>query len=213
MRRSFMTALALLALVRSPALAQTCMGMASFAGAPVQLTGTSELSQLSTSLGGSLGYGLPSGAYGNLAVSRTSRDGVEGSALGLGAGAGFQLKVGQAQFCPHAGFVLGIGPNDGPTGVDVSNRSASVGLQVGTILTAAQMHIVPSVGVSYVRSKDQAKNGSGATLYEISDSYGLAQFALGVVLSPRISVRPGAEIPLGLQGGEASVGLTVGYNW
>ena len=214
MRRSLMTVLALLALARTPAVAQTCMGLASFRHAPFQMTGSGHFSQLSNTFGASLGYGLPFGPYGTVGVSSTAYDGINGSALGVDARAGFQLMVGKAQFCPNAGYALEMGPNDDAAGVDLLNRRTSFGLQVGTVLSAGpRLQVVPSVGVSYVRARDTAENTAGAELYDISDEYGMADMGLGIVLTRQISVRPGVQIPLGLEGSQASVGLTVGYNW
>jgi hypothetical protein len=214
MRRSLVTVLALVALVRTPAAAQTCMGLASFRHAPFQMTGSGRFSQLSNTFGATLGYGLPFGPYGTVGVSSTAYDGVNGSALTVGARAGFQLMLGKAQFCPNAGYSLEMGPNDGGAGVDLLNRRANFGLQVGTVLSAGpRLQVVPSVGMSYVRARATAENSSGATLYDIPDEYGMADLGLGIVLTKQISVRPGLEIPLGLEGRETSVGLTVGYNW
>jgi hypothetical protein len=214
MRRSLVTVLALFALARTPLLAQTCMGLASFHHAPFQMTGGGQFTELSNTFSGSVGFGLPFGPYGTVGLSTTAYDGVDGSALGVGARAGFQLMIGKAQFCPNAGFALGMGPNDEASGVDRLNRRTSVGLQVGTVLSAGpRLHVVPSVGASYVRSTDKAENSAGATLYDISDEYGLAELGLGIVLNRQISVRPGVEIPVGLEGWEPRVGLTIGYNW
>ncbi|HEY9014450.1 MAG TPA: hypothetical protein VIM84_05265 [Gemmatimonadales bacterium] len=215
MRRSLVTVLALLALGRTtPVLAQTCMGMASFRHAPFQMTGSGHFSQLSNSFGASLGFGLPFGPYGTVGVSSTAYDGVTGSAVGLGARAGFQLMMGKAQICPNAGYTLEMGPNEDATGVDLLSRRASFGLQVGTMLSAGpRLQVVPSVGLVYVRSRDTAENSSGASLYDISNEYGMADLGLGIVLTRQISIRPGVELPVGIEGGEPSVGVTVGYNW
>ena len=217
MRRSFVVSLALLAIVRSPAVAQTCMGLASFSAAPMQVTANGQFSDLSNTFGATVGYGIPSSAYGNLGVSTTSVDGVDGSQLGIAARAGYQMALGksrQVQVCPNASFGLGMGPNDDAAGVDQSGRSATVGLNVGTVMGAnPRMKIIPSVGLSYAYGKQKAEDDAGATLFEVSNSYGLAQVGVGIVLNQNISIRPSVDIPLGLEGSDPTFGLTLGYNF
>jgi hypothetical protein len=217
MRRSLVLSLAVLAIVRSPAVAQTCMGLASFSTAPMQVTGGAQISNLSTTFGATAGYGMPSSVYGNVGVATTSHDGFDGSTLGLGLRAGYQMEVGksrQVQVCPNASFGLGIGPNDDAAGIHQSTRSATVGVNVGTVLAPnPRMMVVPSVGLAYAYGKVRAENDAGTTLFEISDRYALAQLGVGIVLNQNISLRPNVDIPLGLDGGEPTFGLTVGYNF
>jgi hypothetical protein len=217
MRRSLVVSLALLAIVRSPAVAQTCMGLASFSTAPMQVTANGQFGDLANTFGATVGYGIPSSVYGNLGVSTTSYDGIDGSTLGLGAHVGYQMAVGKArqvQVCPNASVGIGKGPNDDAAGVDQSSRSATVGLNVGTVLGAnPRMKIIPTAGLSYAYGKSKAEDDAGATLFEFSDSYGLAQLGVGIVLNQNISVRPSVDIPLGLEGSDPTFGLTLGYNF
>jgi hypothetical protein len=217
MRRSLVITLTLLAIVRATAAAQTCMGLASFGTAPVQLTGHGSFSDLSTTFGATVGYGLQSSVYGNVGVSRTSYDGVDGSALGLAARAGYQMNLGtarQLQICPNASFEFGIGPNDEIGGVERSGRTATVGLNVGAEMVAGpRMKIAPTAGLSFAYGMQKAENTAGATLFEISNSYALAQVGVGIILNQNISVRPGVDIPLGLEGGDPTFGLTLSYNF
>jgi hypothetical protein len=217
MRRSLVVSLALLAIVRSPAVAQTCMGLASFSSAPMQVTANGQFGDVAKTFGATVGYGLPSSVYGSLGISTTSVDEVDGSQLGIGAHAGYQMALGKArqvQVCPNASFSIGMGPNDDASGVDQSSRSATVGLNVGTVLGAnPRMKIIPTAGLSYAYGKAKAEDDTGATLVEFSDSYGVAQLGVGLVLNQNISVRPSVDIPLGLEGSDPTFGLTLGYNF
>jgi hypothetical protein len=216
MRRSLVISLSLLAIIRAPAAAQTCMGLASFGAAPVQMTANGNFSDLATTFAAAVGYGTPSSAYGNVGVSTTSYDG-DGSALGLAARAGYQMNLGaarQIQLCPNAGFEMGMGPNDEIGGVDRSSRIATVGLNVGAEMVAGpRMKVVPSAGLSFAYGKQKAENTEGATLFEISNSYGVAQVGIGIILNQNISVRPSVDIPLGYEGSNPTFGLTLGYNF
>jgi hypothetical protein len=217
MRRGLVASLTLLAMVRSPAVAQTCMGLASFGSAPMQVTANGSFSDLSNSVGATVGYGTPSSVYGTVGISTSSTDALDGSTLGLGAHAGYQIVLGrsrQVQVCPNASLAIGMGPSDDLAGTHRSNRSTTVGLNVGAELGAsARMKVVPSAGLSYAYGKWKGEDAAGATLFEISDSYSLAQVGVGIILNSNISVRPGVEIPLGLDGSDPTFGLTLGYNF
>ncbi|HEX2249708.1 MAG TPA: hypothetical protein VHH32_05130 [Gemmatimonadales bacterium] len=217
MRRSLAILLSLLAIIRTPAAAQTCMGLASFSAAPVQVTANGNFSDLTTTFGATGGYGIPAGVYGNVGISTTSYDGVEGSALALAARTGYQLNLStarQIQVCPTASFELGMGPNDEIGGVEQSGRTATVGLALGAEMVAGpRMRVVPSAGLYLGHSKQKAENTEGATLFEISNTFGLAQVGVGIILNQNISLRPSIDIPLGYEGNDATFGLTLGYNF
>jgi hypothetical protein len=218
MRGIFVVPLALLAIVHSPAAAQTCLGLASFSRAPVQMTGTGQFTQRMNSFGAGIAYGLQSGVWGKASVATTSIDGIESHPLSLGASAGYQIPVGkaqQAQVCPNASFTVGNGPDDAAADINGSSRQATVGVNVGTVLAGSnpRMKIVPTVGLSYAYLKNSAKDSTGTSLFEIADSYGLAQLGVGLVLNQTISVRPSVDIPLGLEGSDPTFGITLGYNF
>ncbi len=217
MRRTLIASLALLAIAESPAWAQACMGLGSFGSAPLQVTASGQFSPLTSGFGGAIGYGIPSSFYAGAGISTTSNDGDAAHRMGLSARGGYQLDLRAArpvQVCPNAGFTLGMGPNDEAAGVERTGRMAMVGINVGVVFPASlRMKVVPSAGLAYAYGKEKAENAAGATLFEISDHYALAQVGVGIVLNSNISVRPNVEIPLGLQGGEPVFGLTLGYNF
>ena len=217
MRRTLIASLALLGAAPSAAWAQTCMGLASFSTAPMQITASGQFSALAHTFGGSVGYGMPSSLYGEAGISTTSNDGDAAHRLGLSARVGYQLELSSArqiQVCPIAGFALGMGPNDDAAGVHRSGRVGTIGVNVGAVFLASpQMKVLPNAGLAYAYGKEQAENAAGATLFEISDHYARAQVGVGILLNSNISVRPNVEIPLGLEGGEPVFGLTLGYNF
>ncbi len=219
MRRSLVVSLALLAVVRSPAVAQTCLGLASYSTGPVQVTGNGQFTQGQNSFGGGIGYGLPSGAFGSANVSTTSFDALNASATGIGARIGYQMKVGgklaQAQLCPTASIGLGMGPkNVGGTGDDMSSRSATVGFALGTSMGATpRMKFLPNAGLALAYGKSKTQNAAGTTTFEGSDTYGLATLGMGLVFNQNIAVRPSVDIPLGLTGSDPTFGVTVGFNF
>jgi hypothetical protein len=218
MRRNLVVSLVLLGLLSAPARAQTCLGLASYSGSPVQVTGTGSLAYESRSFAAGLGYGLPTSGFGGVAVGTTLNDSFDGSTLELGATLGYQLALGKTaatELCPVASFAVGIGPNNTfNSGVDRSRRTASVGLAIGRSLVASpQLRVVPTVGLSYAYRKDKAENSAGTSLFEIADHYALAQVGVGLVLNSNISVRPSIDLPLGLDGTDPTFGITLGYNF
>jgi len=217
MRRSLMVPLALLAIVKSPAAAQTCQGMASFSHGQLQVAGSAQFPEAAKIWGGSLTYGLPSGLYAGADVSNTSIDNDGGSSMGLGAHAGYQMKVGRTQklaLCPVANLALGMGPDDDAADINSSQTSANFGFALGTEMGATQqMRIIPTAGLGLQYSKfkvDQA----GATVLDASETYGLARLGVGFVFNQQISVRPTVDIPVGsdLQN-DPTFGVSVGYNF
>lgn len=199
-------------------MAQTCLGLASFSTGPMQVTGAGSFTQHSNTLGVGASYGFVSRLFTAGALGTSFSEAFEGSSLDLGATLGYEIpvgKTGQLQLCPLASLGLQLGPNSRlQSGVDRSDRMAALGLAVGTVFrTGARAEVAPTVGLSYAYEKSQATNNAGDLLFQISDTYLLAQFGVGFILNSNISLRPQIDIPLGWSGNEPTLGLTVGYNF
>jgi hypothetical protein len=216
MRRSLVVSLALLAIVRSPAVAQTCMGLASFSNAPMQLTGNGDFSSGVKSFGATVGYGMQSGLWGNLGVATMSIDGATSHPLNFGAQAGYETAVGKSRnpihVCPNASFSIGNGP-DAPN-FNASTQDITLGANFGTVLPGSnpRMKIVPTAGFAYVHNKLSAKDSTGTSLGSTSVSYAQAQLGVGLVMNQNISIRPSLDIPL-KSGYNTRFGMTLGYNF
>jgi hypothetical protein len=221
MRRSLVVSLALLAIVRSPAVAQTCQGLASFSAGQMQVAGNAQFPEGAKSWGGSFSYGMPSGIYAGADVSTLSIDNDGGSSLGIGAHAGYQMKLGRASkisLCPVARLAMGMGPDaeEGNSSVDNSQTDAHFGLALGTEMGATQqLRILPTagLGLQYTKFKTEI-TGPGASTIEASETYGLARLGVGFVFNQQISVRPTIDIPVASDLiSDPTFGLTVGYNF
>jgi outer membrane protein with beta-barrel domain len=221
MRRSLVVSLALLAIVRSPAVAQTCQGLASYSAGQLQVAGNAQFPEGAKVWGGSLSYGLPSGIYGGADLSTTSIDNDGGSSLGIGAHAGYQMKLGRSgkmSLCPVARLALGMGPDAeaGNSSVDNSQTDAHFGFALGTEMgTSQQMRILPTagLGLQYTKFKTEI-TGPGAGTTEVSETYGLARLGVGFVFNQQISVRPTIDIPVASDlVSDPTFGITVGYNF
>jgi outer membrane protein with beta-barrel domain len=215
MRRSLIVSLALLAIVRSPAVAQTCQGLASFTSGKMQVSGHGQFTEGSNRFGAGFNYGLPANVYGGAQISTTSFDGADASSLGIGANLGYQLTMGKSanvHVCPVASFELGMGPDDDALNINASSRQANVGLSLGTTMGASpRMQIVPSAGLGLAYTKLKIEDPTTTT--ELSDTYGQARLGVGFIFNQQIAVRPSVDIPLGLEGSDPTFGLTVAYSF
>ena len=140
MRRTLFVSMALVAVVNAPAVAQTCLGLASFSSGQMQVSGNGQFTEGVNRFGGSFAYGIPAGVFAGAQLSTTSYDGPDASSMGIGANAGYQLNVGQSaniHVCPVASFELGMGPDDDATNTDASSQNATLGFSLGTTLMGA----------------------------------------------------------------------------
>jgi opacity protein-like surface antigen len=219
MRRTLVVALALVAVVNAPAAAQTCQGLASFSTGQMQVAGNAQFGEIANTFGGSFSYGVPSGVYGGLDLSTTSFDNDLGSSLGVGAHAGYQMKLGQAgrvHLCPVARLALGMGPDDEAADINASSTDVHFGLALGTEMGAnPKMRILPTAGLGLQYSKAKVEDTSpGGTTLEGSETYALARLGVGFVFNQQISVRPSIDIPLGSDiSSDPAFGLTLSYNF
>ena len=214
MRRTFIVSLALFAVVNAPAAAQTCLGLPSHSNGQMQVTGNATFTDLSNSFGTSIGYGKTAGIFGNAQLGTTSYDGLDGSAIDLGAQAGYQLTVSQAQVCPVASLSLGMGPNDvDGAGTDLSSRQGTIGFAVGKVMGSnPKMKLVPNAGLGLAYRQQKLDDGTSSV--EASETYGQASVGLGLIFNSHIAVRPSISIPLGSDfSNDPSFGLTVAYNF
>jgi hypothetical protein len=223
MRRSLMVPLALLAIVKSPAAAQTCQGLASYSAGQLQVAANAQFPEARKVWGGSLSYGVPSGIYGGVDLSHTSfnaPDGVDADlpgSLGIGAHAGYQMKLGRTgklALCPVANLALGMGPDDEEADVNSSQTDLHFGLALGTEMGASQqMRIIPTAGLGLQHTKLKTEQG-GAEVFSGSETYALARVGVGFVFNQQISVRPTVDIPLGSDvSNDPAFGISVGYNF
>ena len=220
MRRSLVVSLALAAMVNAPAVAQTCQGLASFSAGQLQVVGNAQFPEAAKIWGASVTYGMPSGIYGGADLSSTSFDNDGGSSLGIGAHAGYQMKLGQSgkiNLCPVARLALGMGPDDEANDLNRGTTDIHFGLALGTEMgSTRQLRIMPTagLGLQYSKFKEEETAGQNPTTIEASETYGLARIGVGFVFNQQISVRPTIDIPVGVEGGADPVfGLSVGYNF
>ncbi len=219
MRRTLVVSMALLGVANAPAAAQTCQGLASYSVGQMQVAASSQFGEVSNTWGGSFSYGVPSGVYGGLDLSTESFDNDGGSSLGIGAHAGYQMKLGRTgkiSLCPVARLALGMGPDDEANDINGSQTHGHLGLSLGTEMGAnPRMRILPTAGLGLQYSKYKEEDTSvGGGVLEASETYGLARIGVGFIFNLQISVRPTIDIPVGSDiSSDPAFGLTVGSNF
>jgi hypothetical protein len=220
MRRSLVVSLALLAIVRAPAVAQTCQGLASFSAGQMQVAASAQFPEGGKVWGGSFSYGMPSGVYAGADLSTLSIDNDGGSSLGIGAHAGYQMKLGRTgklNLCPVASLALGMGPDDSANDINGSTTDVHFGFALGTDMgSTPRMRIIPTagLGLQYSKLKVEDTGPGGGVLFDGSETYGLARLGVGFVFNQQISVRPTIDIPVGSDLiNDPTFGLSVGYNF
>lgn len=215
MRRILLLSLALPLLLGSKAAAQACAGMPSFASGPMQITAGGSFADGASSFGGTFGYGQANGLYGKAGIGTTSYDGFDGSSLDFGVGGGYQIPLQtsrRAELCPIASLSFGSGPNDLVGGVDMSSRNIAFGATMGALLgTNAQMQFLPHAGFQFANTRVAFDDGT--TSVAGSESYGLLTLGTGFLFNSRFSLNPSINIPVGLDGSDASFGLAGAINF
>jgi hypothetical protein len=183
--------------------------MASYSSGAVQLAGHGSFVDGANQFGATVGYGLVRSVFGNVGIATTSWDGADAS-LNFGGQVGYQMQVSKAQICPVASLSLGNGP-DG-AGLNTSTRSATFGLAIGTAFGTSRMQIVPTAGIGVENLHASVEDTGSGISASGSDTHGIANLGVGLIFNS-ISVRPSLSIPLGLDGADPTVGLTLGFNF
>jgi outer membrane autotransporter protein len=193
--------------------------LASYSAGQLQVAADASFPEARKVWGGSVTYGMPSGAFVGADVSNTSIDNDGGSSLGVGAHAGYQMKLGRTgklNLCPVASLALGMGPDDAAANLNSSSTDVRFGFALGTDMgKTPRMSIIPTAGLGLAYNKlKQEDTGPGGTTAEFSETIGLARLGLGLVFNQQISVRPTIDIPLGSDlSNNPTFGVTVGYNF
>lgn len=216
MRRILLLSLALPFLLGAKAVAQTCTGQPSFASGPMQVSAGGSFADGVSSFGGTFGYGVPKGLYGKAGIGSTSYDGLDGSSFDFALGGGYQIPLQTsrtAELCPVASLSLGSGPNDlGGSGIDMSTRTFAFGASAGVLLgNSADMRFVPNAAFQFANTRVELEDASGSA--SGSESYALLTLGTGFVFDSRFSLNPSINIPMGLDGGDTSFGLTGSINF
>jgi hypothetical protein len=192
--------------------------------APLQLGVGASFTDGSKGAGLQFGLGAQQGPFMNLGVSLTSYDGLDGTGTSVGGSIGYDVAVtptpatGPApstsvSFCPIASIAYTKLPSfsDGLSDYDVHEVDAGGGVALGVSVTAS-----PSVSVipfgSFIYSYGRATvSSAGFGSESASDSFGVAQLGMGLLMNQRITLRPSVSIPVGIEGSNPIFNFAVGF--
>lgn len=215
MSRRALVVAALVSLAAMPAPAQLCAGMASFSSGRMQVGGQLLTNDDYSSYGAALSLGTPRELFGGIAIANNDYDFIDESGLYVGFGGGYQLRPARQGFqvCPMVSLGFGLGPDDiGGTGVDMSIRQFAAGASLGMVAhRSGGLQIVPTGSLAIVNQKI-ALDGPGGDADE-SDTFLSLDLGAGFVMNSVWTIRPMLSLPLGGDGQEESLSLSVSYNF
>ncbi len=219
-------AVSVLLISSESAAAQTCSGASSFRDGPVRVAATAGFGDDVDALTALLAIGADSGPWGSASVSRlafeTPAGGDEiGPAYGATLGYAFDLgkpsNPAGVQLCPFAGYQrldgVDIGLGGGLGFLKIRSRSLLAGVSVGAVTTASPtVALVPTAGLSYVDERAKV-HAPGSSRQTVTDSYGVLDAGLGLVVNRRFMVQVGAGFPFGIDDAGSSFSLSAGMNF
>lgn len=184
----------------SSALAQTCVGTASFADGPNRIGGEYQFNDNFSTWTAGYSRGADKSWYGGVSVDGTQISHGGSSSTGFGAMLGYQFPIADSplQFCPAATahYTSGGGYNTTAFGLD-----GNLGYRIAA---SDNFALVPSVGLRWV-SMNASGGGGSATETNIV-------IALGLVVNKTWTFIPGVFIP-SQTGGKTSTMIGVKWNW
>jgi len=214
---SCLLALGVVALFATRMDAQTCSGSAAFSAGPIQLGAGLGTSEGFKSYGLDVAAGAKAGPYAWANLARAEYADVDGSATGVGVGAGYAIDLTRArtmQFCPEASISHWSGPDfDYYTQrVTTSFRAVALGGTFGGVVRVAPMlDLVPFVG-AYYRHDRASATLDGATDSQ-SEEYSEIDVGAGFVINRTLTLRPSVDIPVGLDGAKSELRFSFSYNF
>src|SRR5690606_32764838 len=176
----------------------------------------------------SLGVGFPDGGksyntrfgmsqerfFGGAGIDYTSADDFDATATGISLDAGLSLArrsdESTLQLCPVASATFTFGPNFDMFDVEMEIRSQAYAAGMaagGTVVVSPILSVVPNASLSllHLRGKVTATSGTESESASDSDTGGLLFAGVSFVFNDIFAVRPGVSIPIGFEGGDATI--------
>lgn len=194
-----------LALCASVSTAQVCQGDLSFRNSSTHLGGALAMSSHATSFGGGAAFGHRQGMYAGGSVGVSSYSNLNGTAVSLNGGLGYQMPLQQRsqwQICPGGTLSLGFGPSQNVGGgtMHFSSQVLTLGASVGTSMPMSKtVSLLPFGSAAWGYTRATAKlNGTSATS---SDGYLVLGMGAGFQFTPSLVLRPSLSLLAGANPG------------
>ena len=207
--------LGLCILPMSAALAQTCVGAASFASGPVRLGGSIDVGSDSKQYGAQIAFGKAAGPFAAGTVGMVDFDDTDDSGTWLGLDLGYSFTMAPNSplaICPAVGIgFLSADIDEGGFSAEISGRQVSVGVSIGGVASSTPTFaFVPAVGLFYANEDAESE---GAIEFDESEDYGIITVAAGMVFNQRITLRPNILFPIGLDESDPVFGIGIAFNF
>jgi hypothetical protein len=196
-------------LIASPAAGQLCEATVPLGvGSPANLhAGASFFDGGKTYVGG-VTFG--SQVYGGASLGYTDFDDTDLSLKAIGGKVGMDVSSDNdaLSVCPRfsAGYEFGLEI----AGVDITAWSVAPGVAIGVRSDVSpSVAVMPAGMASLIHTQAKADAGIGGE-YDDSETYGLLSAGLGFLFNDRLSFTPAVSVPVGLDGGDATFGVSMG---
>lgn len=203
----------LLTLVTSvPASAQLCIGNPTFRDGPYQVgVGTSFTEGLRT-VDGTFAAGGES-FFGGAGISMLNFTDLDDVTTGVSAFAGMELatdRQNRVLLCPLARLSFVAGPDVGA--IDVSSATLQAGGTVGIIAAQSrELSVVPFFGLSVLYA--HVSTDFGGVEASDSDTGGIADLGVGLILNRTVGITPLVSIPFGVGSSDAIFTIRFTFNF
>ncbi|HEY4303845.1 MAG TPA: hypothetical protein VGM82_05230 [Gemmatimonadaceae bacterium] len=194
--------------------AQTCVGYAPFANAPVRVAGDFAIADHATTYGASVvGGDEQPGLFGGASLSGTRFDGTNSTGKNLGLSGGFSLPLVTlpgTEICPVIDYTHAWGPNSG--GFDVSSNAVSIGGAIGHQFPATPtLMLVPFADVRWLHASTKVSSGGASSTG--SDNLGVLTLGSGIMFSKTVTLRPALEIPFNDNNSSTVFLISIGFGF
>lgn len=193
--------------------AQTCLGLPSFAEGPYQASFGMAFTEGAKTFGGGGALGSEN-LFAGVSLAFTDVDDVDSTATSFDAtfGANFVLNERERlEACPVGSVIVTGGPDLGD--VDVTGIGLRAGGRVGVVaVESGNLEVVPTFGFDIAYDKLTGDVGNVETTLS-RETYGILRVGVGFVLNKRIGFLPGLNVPLGLDGSDPQFTFLVAYNF
>ena len=209
--KQILSVIAILVLSAAAADAQTCMGGTELSRGSHRLNVGGTLADGTNGAGAGYGFGSDR-FFGNAGIGFNHFDGADQTQFAIATLFGTQIRPAAnaaLAVCPIGQYDLGFGPNVDP--ISTRQHTLAFGARVGFATgDADRFNLVPTAGLSVVRAGMSISNDLLPDLNLTAwDTYGLFHMGVGLRFNnSRMSVVPGVNIPVGLDGADPSFGVT-----
>lgn len=196
----------------TPASAQLCIGNPTFRDGPYQVGVGASFTEGLRTVDGTFAAGGES-FFGGAGISMLNFTELDEVTAGVSAFAGMELATDQQNrvlLCPLARLAFIAGPDVGP--IDVSSATLQGGGSVGVIASQSrELTVVPFFGLAVLYQ--HVSTDFGGVEASDSDTGGIADLGVGLILNRNVGITPLVSIPFGVGTSDAIFTIRFTFNF